>query len=89
VLVRLGQLVSSKAGRDQGKYFLVVAVVNDRLIQVADGKMRKIENPKTKNLQHLVVHREIAREIEKKLQDNKPITNREVREALLSLEITE
>lgn len=89
MLVRLGQLVSSKAGRDQGKYFLVVAVVNDRLIQVADGKMRKIENPKTKNLQHLVVHREIAREIEKKLQDNKPITNREVREALLSLEITE
>lgn len=89
MLVNLGQLVSSKAGRDQGNYFLVVAKLNDRFVQVADGRLRKVENPKKKNLQHLIVHPDVAKDIEIKLQEQKPITNREVREALLSLGVTE
>lgn len=89
MLVNLGQLVSSKAGRDQGNYFLVVTKLNDRFVQVVDGRLRKVENPKKKNLQHLIVHREVAKDIEIKLQEQKPITNREVREALLSLGVTE
>jgi len=89
LLVNLGQLVSSKAGRDQGKYFLVVNVLNEKLVQVADGRLRKVENPKKKNLQHLAVHRETAKELASKLQEKKPITNSEVREALLNLGITE
>jgi ribosomal protein L14E/L6E/L27E len=45
-----GQLVGSTAGRDAGKLFLVVGVMGDSMIQVADGKGRKIEHPKKKTL---------------------------------------
>lgn len=49
----MGRLVYSKSGRDRGRAFIVVKVVNDRYVIVADGDLRKIENPKMKNSKHL------------------------------------
>lgn len=89
MLARLGQLVSSRAGRDQGQYFLVIQILNDKQVAVANGRVRKVENPKIKSLRHLVFHPQVDKEMEKKILDKKPITNREVREALLKLGITE
>ncbi len=49
----LGRVVFSKTGRDSGKAFVIVRVVNDRYVIVSDGDLRKIENPKMKNVRHL------------------------------------
>ena len=49
----LGRVVRSKRGRDQGKIFVIVKVINDQFVIIADGDLRKIENPKVKNLRHL------------------------------------
>jgi len=49
----LGRVVFSKTGRDSGKPFLIVRVVNDRYVIVSDGDLRKIQNPKMKNVKHL------------------------------------
>ncbi|MGI6433805.1 MAG: RNA-binding protein [Syntrophomonadaceae bacterium] len=49
----LGKVVYSKTGRDQGRIFVIVGVVNDRLVTLADGDLRRIENPKVKNIKHL------------------------------------
>lgn len=87
--MRLGQLVSSKAGRDQGKHFLIMEIVKDNMVLVADGNLRRVEKPKQKNLRHLIIHPAVSENIEKKLSEEQPITNREVREALLNLGITE
>ncbi|HCF48955.1 MAG TPA: RNA-binding protein, partial [Syntrophomonas sp.] len=46
----LGKVVYSKTGRDQGRMFIIVGVINDRFVTVADGSLRKIENPKVKNI---------------------------------------
>jgi hypothetical protein len=48
-----GRVVISKSGRDKGRMFVVVQVVNDRFVMLVDGDLRKIENPKLKNLNHI------------------------------------
>lgn len=49
---RVGQLVRSKAGRDKGTDFVVVKTDNS-YVYVADGRMRKLENPKKKKIKHI------------------------------------
>lgn len=48
-----GQLVRSRAGRDRGRYYLVLEVQDDAHALVVDGKKRPLENPKKKNCVHL------------------------------------
>lgn len=51
--VQVGQVVVSKAGRDQGKAYVVVDVTADGFALVADGKKRLVRRPKRKNLRHV------------------------------------
>jgi ribosomal protein L14E/L6E/L27E len=48
-------VVISKSGRDLGKAFVVVRVINERYLSLSDGDLRKIENPKKKNIRHVQV----------------------------------
>jgi len=48
----VGKVVYSKAGRDKGK-FMVIVGVNGNLPLVCDGKERPLERPKLKNPKHL------------------------------------
>lgn len=47
-----GRVVISSAGHDKGRLMLVVGADGDRVL-VADGKERKLEHPKQKNLKHV------------------------------------
>ncbi|MGL5440278.1 MAG: hypothetical protein ACRDA4_07900 [Filifactoraceae bacterium] len=51
--IQLGQVVESIAGRDKNNYFLVVEVINKDNVKIADGDLRKIQNPKNKKLKHI------------------------------------
>ena len=48
----VGKIVFSNAGRDKGKY-LVVINCDENYVWVADGKERKLETPKRKNIKHI------------------------------------
>ena len=48
-----GSVVIAKAGRDKGKAFAVLKVLDDRTVLIADGRRRPIERPKRKNVIHL------------------------------------
>lgn len=50
-LVR-GSVVRSLAGRDKDRLFVAEAIL-DRCVYVADGKERKLSNPKRKNVKHI------------------------------------
>ena len=52
--MKRGTVVKSMAGRDQGCYLAVLNCEADRVL-VADGKQRKLSNPKAKNLRHLQI----------------------------------
>ena len=47
-----GRVVISSAGHDKGRFMLVVGADGDRIL-VADGKERKLEHPKKKNIRHV------------------------------------
>jgi ribosomal protein L14E/L6E/L27E len=61
--VTVGQLVTSRSGRDRGKSYLVVEVLPGPFVRVADGAGRRVAAAKRKNLRHLVVHQAIAGEM--------------------------
>lgn len=50
--LKIGQIVMSLAGHDKGKFHIVTAV-GDGKAAVADGKHRKLAQPKWKNCKHL------------------------------------
>ena len=51
--IREGSVVIAKAGRDKGRAFAVVSVLDSRTVLIADGKSRPLEHPKRKNIIHL------------------------------------
>ena len=48
-----GRVVQSIQGRDRGYYFLVLDTAEDGSVMIADGDLRKLENPKKKKTKHL------------------------------------
>ncbi|MGE5613439.1 MAG: RNA-binding protein [Bacillota bacterium] len=84
--VSLGQVVVSRAGRDAGRRFVVVKVVDDLYVEISDGDLRKIEKPKRKKVKHLNITDEKAENLEEKLKSGAKITNAEIRKALADLD---
>ena len=48
-----GRVVLSTQGRDEGRYFIVLEVIDDNFVLMADGLTRKINHPKKKKVKHL------------------------------------
>lgn len=63
----VGQLVKSLSGRDKGKHYLVIGFAGDRVL-LADGRSRKVSNPKQKNNKHLQPYRVVRDEIKERFR---------------------
>ena len=75
----LGHLFVSSAGRDKGIICAVVGITDDEgYVLIADGKVRKVENPKKKKLKHL-------KPIDQPPLSEAKLTNRFIREAVKAL----
>ena len=48
-----GRVVLSTQGRDEGRYFIVLEVIDDQFVLMADGLTRRIDHPKKKKIKHL------------------------------------
>lgn len=83
--LRVGQLVRSKAGRDAGKFLLVVGVADRRSVMVADGKIHRVSRPKKKNTRHLEVFPVRVKEAEARFAASSVVTDRLVAEAIKEL----
>ncbi len=80
--IMLGQVVYSKAGRDEGRIFIVSGIIDDKYVFVSDGDLRRYENPKRKKIKHLNTTATIIEPISQKLSSGIKITNAEIRKAL-------
>ena len=77
-VVKIGDLVLSKAGRDKGEYFLVVSVEGS-YASIVNGKQRKVLNPKKKNIKHLeTVLTANKKELAERIQKGQPVGNERV-----------
>lgn len=50
--IKAGSVVISSAGHDKGRLLLVVGADGGRIL-TADGKERKLDDPKKKNIKHI------------------------------------
>ena len=79
----IGRLVKSRAGRDKGRFFVVMSVLDDNYVFIADGDLRKIEKQKKKKLKHLNFTNTILNEFLLKKDNNEPNLNAELRKIIL------
>ena len=69
-----GDLVLCNAGREKDRLMCVTAF-DEKYVYVCDGKERKLNNPKRKNLKHIIT-------TDKKLSEEMFSTDRALRKAL-------
>lgn len=78
----IGQVVKSRAGRDSGRIFLVLDIIDDQYVYIVDGDIRKLDNPKQKKVKHLIVYNTVLPEFKQKLDSKIKINNAYVRKLL-------
>ena len=79
---QLGQIVRILRGRDLNKYAVIIAIVDQRFLWIADGDKRKFDQPKKKNLLHLQLQDAISQEVVNSLLETGRVTNGKLRYAL-------
>ncbi len=74
--LRAGMIVRNRAGHNIGDFFVILSI-DKNSAYIVDGKHRKLENPKKKNIKHLHFTR--------KSIELDGITNKKIRAALTKL----
>ena len=77
-------IVKSLAGRDTGALYFVLSAEEDFLL-LADGKHRRLENPKRKRKKHVVLVETGENAVAEKIRSNEKITNSELRKAIAAI----
>ena len=77
--VEIGSIVISKAGRDQGRRFLVVGEVDDDFVMVANGDLRKMDRLKKKRRRHLQPTGAVVQALRDRISQGKPVEDHELR----------
>lgn len=78
----IGRLVYSKSGRDAGRPFIIVDVINDEYVHICDGHLRPVEKPKKKKIKHLNITDIDSEQIEEMFKNKDRVSNREIRKYL-------
>lgn len=81
----IGQYVRSKAGRDKDRVFIVMKIVNENYLLIADGDLRRIEKPKKKKIRHLTIIDQVSESLKDKLSGDGKINNAFVRREIEKL----
>ncbi|MCR1954182.1 KOW domain-containing protein [Clostridioides mangenotii] len=79
----IGQVVKVSSGRDKGRLFFIVKIVDDEYVLIADGKKRKLVKPKLKKVKHLKKYNFINNEVKEKI-----ISDQEITDCFLRAELT-
>ena len=74
-------IIESLAGRDKGKFFYVIDT-EENFVLIADGKGRKLENPKRKKLKHVRRVSRTETRVAVKIQNGDKVLNSELRRDL-------
>lgn len=80
--IKIGQVVTSKAGRDVGRDFFIIKLIDNQFVYIADGELRSLENPKKKKLKHLLLTKLYSEELELRLLNKVKTNNVDIRKLL-------
>ncbi len=82
--VEIGRLALSTAGRDKGRIFMILDIIDEQYVYIVDGELRTKERPKKKKLKHLKLYPEVLPVIAEKLKEGKKVFDAEIRSAIRS-----
>ena len=52
-MFNIGDIVLALAGRDSERLFIVVGILDENYVYIADGKSRRVDLPKKKKIRHI------------------------------------
>ncbi|MFC3040901.1 KOW motif-containing protein [Virgibacillus xinjiangensis] len=78
----IGQVVRIMQGREAGQYAIIIKVVDDRYVLLADGEKRKYDRPKKKNISHIELMDYTSPEVQNSLLETGRVTNGKLRYAI-------
>ncbi len=81
----LGDVVLSRKGRDKDNYFVVVKILSDDFVEIADGELHMLKKSKKKNKKHLKFANKNLEVIASKLEQNKKVFDSELKSALRAI----
>ncbi len=84
-VMEVGRVVRSKAGRDKGGIYLVIKVIDEDYVLIANGANRSIDKPKKKKVKHLQPRPDTIFYLKEKLLSGERVLDAELRKSLKSL----
>ncbi|QHT63340.1 hypothetical protein GXP70_27565 [Paenibacillus lycopersici] len=78
----VGRIVKVLRGKDEGSFAVIVQVMDDRFVLVADGDKRRFDQSKKKNVLHLLMQPEVSREVVDSMLETGRVTNAKLRYAI-------
>ncbi len=81
---KVGEIVISKAGRDSGRYFVVMWDKNEYL-GLCDGDLRKTDKVKRKKKKHVKTTGKVCEYLNGKIESGAKVTNSELRRSISEL----
>lgn len=79
---RIGQLVRVLQGREEGQFAVIIKILDERFVLIADGDKRKFDRPKKKNINHLECFSEVSPEVQNSILETGRVTNGKLRYAI-------
>lgn len=77
--IQIGQIVQSTQGRDKGRLFVVIDIVDDAHALLVDGSLRRLDKPKKKKMKHFVSTGHVSVEIRSRIVSDKKMNNALIR----------
>lgn len=77
--IGVGSVVRSRAGRDAGRDFLVIGILDEEYVLLADGDLRKADKPKKKKTKHLAATGRTIMQAEAIAKNGESFTNAQIR----------
>ena len=81
----IGRYVQSTQGRDAGRIFIVVGIMDENHVLIADGDIRPIGKPKKKKVKHLIPKQELISSLREKLIRGECVYDAHIRKDLKAL----
>lgn len=78
---RAGVFVTSKAGHDKNKLYIIIKA-DSEYVYLVDGKYKTLETPKKKNIKHVQIINKIEEALAAKISKSETVRNEEIKRAI-------
>ncbi|QYR23903.1 KOW domain-containing RNA-binding protein [Paenibacillus sp. sptzw28] len=78
----IGRIVQILRGKEEGSYAVIIGIVDERFVLIADGDKRRFDQPKKKNVLHLLMQPVVSHEVTDSMRETGRVTNAKLRFAI-------